>query len=57
MAGVVPMIAEKDSICFICCSMSFEGDEVFLVDHPIHNEITLCALCGIAAERLGWIVC
>ena len=46
----------KDFSCFICCAMTFEGEESYIVDHPIHEEIKLCVLCGAAAERLGWII-
>ena len=50
------MIATKDFMCFICCAMSFEGEEAYTVDHTNYGKIELCALCGAGAERLGWII-
>ena len=46
----------SDFACFVCRAMSFEGEEFYLVDHTIHGEIKLCALCGASAEKLGWIL-
>lgn len=51
------MIASHDFMCHVCCTMTFQGEEMyFVVNHPIHDNIKLCALCGSAAERLGWII-
>lgn len=50
------VIAHSDFMCFVCCTMSFEGEEAYIVDHTIHGSINLCALCGAGAERLGWII-
>lgn len=45
-----------DFSCWICCSMTFEGEESYIVDHTIHGEIKLCVMCGASAEKLGWIL-
>jgi len=50
------MIANTDFMCFVCRSMTFEGEQAFVVDHNVHGVIHLCIVCGVAAEKLGWIV-
>ena len=42
--------------CFICQANVFDGEELYSIDHPIHNKILLCAPCGAAAETMGWII-
>lgn len=51
------MIAQYDFDCYICRARTFQGEECFIiVDHPVYVDIKVCAICGIGAESLGWLV-
>tara|TARA_R100001460_G_scaffold17539_1_gene37708 strand:+ start:1817 stop:1981 length:165 start_codon:yes stop_codon:yes gene_type:complete len=51
---MINMIASSDFSCMICYVTTFQGEESYFIDTPEYGLIRVCALCGIAAERLGW---
>ena len=49
------MIASSDFSCMICHVTTFRGEEAYFIDTgDKFGLIRVCALCGIAAEKLGW---